>query len=488
MQPTNLLFILSDQHTRAGLGCYGGPGITPHLDALAQRGTRFANTYTNCPICVPARASLATGRYVHEIGCWDNGMPYDGSTPSWGHHLRREGVIVDSIGKLHFRSTADDNGFGTEIEPLHVVEGSGDLLSCVRDDPPRRNARAGVRAAGPGNSSYLAYDERNAANAVDWLRRHAAAAEPWVLFLSFVCPHPPYIGPPAWYQRYRGLGPPLMPQWRQEEWPQHPASARFRHFFREDEPFTEEQLRNLSAAYYAACSHLDLQVGHVLAALDELELTSSTRVIYTSDHGESLGARGLTGKFTLYDESAAVPLILAGPGVPAGHTVSTPTSLVDCYPSVVAALGGSPAPDLPGTDLWQLAAAPPQSEPPARTVFSEYHALGAAAAAYMLRDARYKHLYYVAEPPQLFDLVADPEERRDLVAAGDPQAPALLRRFEAELRALLDPEAVDRRAKADQAARVAAHGGRAAVLARGTFSNSPTPDEAPAWSHPGAPG
>ena len=480
MPPTNLLFLLSDQHTPSGLGCYGGPGITPHLDALARRGTRFTGAYTNCPICVPARASLATGRYVHEIGCWDNGIPYDGSIPSWGHHLRAEGFTVDSIGKLHFRGAADDNGFGTEIEPLHVVEGVGDLLGCVRDDPPRRNARAGVLGAGPGNSSYLAYDERNAANAVDWLRRHAGDAKPWVLFVSFVCPHPPYIGPEEWYRRYRELGPPLPPQWQPEQWPQHPAIAAFRHFFREDEPFTEEELRNLGAAYYAACSHLDAQIGRVLAALAELGLAPSTRVIYTSDHGESLGARGLTGKFTLYDESAAVPLILAGPGVPAGHSVSTPASLVDCYPTVVAAVGGSPAEGLPGTDLWQLAAEPPRE----RTVFSEYHAVGSAAASFMLRDSRYKYLYYVDGPPQLFDLETDPEERHDLAAARDARAPALLRRFERELRALLDPEAVDRRAKADQAARVAACGGRAAVLARGTFANSPTPDEAPTWSHP----
>ena len=90
-------------------------------------------------------------------------------------------------------------------------------------------------------------------------------------------------------------------------------------------------------------------------------------------------------------------------------------------------------------------------------------------------------------PPQLFDLATDPEERHDLAAARDSRAPALLLRFEAELRALLDPEAVDRRAKADQAARVASCGGRAAVLARGTFANSPTPDQAPAWSNPDTP-
>ena len=117
-------------------------------------------------------------------------------------------------------------------------------------------------------------------------------------------------------------------------------------------------------------------------------------------------------------------------------------------------------------------------------MFSEYHAIGSASASYMLRDARYKYVYYVGGPPQLFDLAADPEERHDLAAAPDREAAALLARFEAELRALLDPEAVDRRAKADQAALVAAHGGREAVLARGTFANSPTPAEKPTWAYP----
>ena len=482
MRPTNLLFILSDQHTRSGLGCYGGPGITPHLDALARRGTRFDAAYTNCPICVPERASLATGRYVHEIGFWDNGIPYDGSVPSWGHHLRGEGFTVDSIGKLHFRSSDDDNGFSREIEPLHVVEGLGDLLSCVRDDPPRRNARRGVQAAGPGDSTYLTYDMRNADNAIEWLGDQAGAPKPWVLFLSFVCPHPPYIGPQPWYRRYRDGDTALPPQWQPDQWPRNPAVAHFRHFFHQDEPFTEQELRNLGAAYYAACSHLDEQIGRVLAALAELGLAGDTRVIYSSDHGESLGARGLTGKFTMYDESAGVPLIVAGPDVPEGRAVATPVSLVDCYPAVVSAVGGTPAAGLPGGDLWQFAAGPEQD----RTVFSEYHAIGSASAHYMLRSARHKYVHYVGGPPQLFDLATDPEERCDLAESPDSEAAALLARFEAELRALLDPEAVDRRAKADQAARVATYGGREAVLARGTFANSPTPDDKPAWAYPGA--
>src|ERR1700744_6194350 len=84
MKPTNVLFILSDEHQHNLMGCAGHPFIkTPSLDALAQRGTRFSNAYTPSPICVPARASLATGRYVHDIRCWDNAIAYDGSSPGW---------------------------------------------------------------------------------------------------------------------------------------------------------------------------------------------------------------------------------------------------------------------------------------------------------------------------------------------------------------------------------------------------------------------
>ena len=146
MQPANLLFILSDEHTREVAGCYGHPVVrTPAIDGLAARGTRFANAYTNCPICIPARASLATGRYVHQIRHWDNGLPYDGGVRSWHHELRDRGFRVDSIGKLHFRRPDEDHGFTEEIEPLHVVEGVGDILGCLRDDPPQpRGLRRGT--------------------------------------------------------------------------------------------------------------------------------------------------------------------------------------------------------------------------------------------------------------------------------------------------------------------------------------------------------
>src|SRR5258707_15472574 len=146
MKPGNLLFILSDEHSGRVLGCYGHKMIrTPNLDRLAARGVRFTDAYCNSPICVPSRAALHTGRYVHRIRFWDNGIPYDGSVPSWAHRLRQAGHEAMSIGKLHFRRADDDNGFTEEVIPLHVVEGIGDPLGWLRDPLPVR--RAALRLA-----------------------------------------------------------------------------------------------------------------------------------------------------------------------------------------------------------------------------------------------------------------------------------------------------------------------------------------------------
>lgn len=491
MQPTNLLFILSDQHRPDFLGSAGHPTVaTPHLDQLAQRGTRFANAYTNCPICVPARASLATGRYVHEIGNWDNAFPYDGTVPSWHHTLREQGIRVDSVGKLHFQGQGTDHGFSEEVEPLHVVDGVGDVLSCIRDNPPRRNGqRRNIEQAGPGDSTYLQYDRRNTTNAHQWLREHATDEEPWVLFLSYVCPHPPFIAPPDLYERYARQDLAMPRQWRQEEWPNHPALARLRHFFHLDEPFTEEELQRLHAAYHGTTTFLDQQIGQVLETLDTLGLTETTRVIYTSDHGESIGERGHVGKFLMYEETAGVPLIVAGPDVPQAKVVETPVSWVDFYPTVLDAVGaeeaisdytspGKSPSKLPGESLWELATRADQG----RTVFSEYHAVGSTNGFYMVRDQQYKYVYYVNESPQLFDLHADPDELNDLSIS--PEHQSVLTAMEQKLLAILDPVATDTRAKADQQRRIAEMGGEAAVRDRGAFDNSPTPGEAPSF-HPG---
>jgi choline-sulfatase len=480
MTPQNLLFIFSDEHNRDCSGCYGHRLVqTPHLDRLAAGGVQFSAAYTNCPICVPARASLATGRYVHEIGYWDNAFPYEGRVPGWGHRLIEAGHRVDSIGKLHYRSEADEDGFSNKIVPLNVVDGVGDLLGSIRDDsPPRQGMRRGVSEAGPGSSTYLDYDEEIAAHATAWLRDAGARRDdkPWLLFVGFVCPHPPYIAPPELYAQYPLDQIELPIQNLPDERPAHPALEEIRQTMQYDTPFSEEEIRRVTAAYYGACTHLDNQIGKVLRAVEDSRLVENTHIIYTSDHGESIGHRGLWGKFTMYEESVAVPLIMSGPDIPTGRTCDDIVSLVDCYPTFLDSLGVDLTDDersLPGRSLLPIA----QGQKSRRIGFSEYHAVASKSGWFMIRDGPFKYVYYVGHRPQLFDLNADPTESNDLAKSAEHQE--ILQKMEQQLRGLLDPEAVDARAKADQQQLIDQYGGRDAVLERGTFVNSPTPGETP---------
>ena len=479
MRPTNLLIVLSDQHNPRVLGCVGHPTVaTPNLDRLAQRGTRFASAYTTCPICVPARASLATGRYVHQIAFWDNAIAYDGRIPSWGHRLLARGHRVLSIGKLHYVSSDPArNGFTEEILPMHLADGDGDVVGLIRDELIVRKGAAKLGPeAGPGESDYTRYDRSIAEQACRWLRHEAPRIQdrPWVLYVGFVCPHPPLITPSEYFARYADREIPLPEMYGESERPRHPYIEFMRAARPYDAGFTgPDMVRRAIAAYYGSVSFLDAHVGQVLAALEDAGLAGSTRVLYGSDHGENLGKRGLWGKNTLYEESAGIPLILAGPDIPAGRIVEDPVSLVDVYPTVLECAGITPSAadaSLPGTSLLGAAL---RGTLPERTVLSEYHAASSPSGSFMIRHGRYKYIHYVGYAPMLFDLAEDPYERRDL--GTDPAFSEVRATCEARLRALLDPEAVDALARADQQAMIEKLGGKEVVLGRGAIRHSPPP-------------
>jgi choline-sulfatase len=485
MNPANLLVLMSDEHSPKFLGAAGHPFIaTPNLDALAARGTRFTSAYTTCPICVPARAAFAVGRYVHEIGYWDNADAYDGRIPSWHHALRDAGHRVVAIGKLHFRGRkGDDHGFSEEIVPMHIVDGIGDVKGLIRENIPRRKGGDKMaRRAGPGESPYTVYDREIASRAQIWLHEEAPKwrDRPWVLFVSFVLPHFPLTAPPRWFYHYWQQDLPLPKQYASRERPHHPFIDDYAEAVDYDTHFTSAaDVKRAIAGYCGLVSTMDENIGYVLRALRDAGLENDTRVLYTSDHGDNVGARGLWGKSTLYEESAGVPLIVAGRDIPASRVVSTPASLIDCAPTILEAVG-APASigerPLPGASLFALAA----GEHPARPVISEYHATGSVAGAFMLRFDKWKYCRYVKYPPQLFDLSADPEELIDLAA--DSRYADVLAEGERLLRRELDPAEVDARAKRRQAELLASFGGREAALARGDLGFTPAPGTAPEMS------
>jgi choline-sulfatase len=252
----------------------------------------------------------------------------------------------------------------------------------------------------------------------------------------------------------------------------HPWVQRQAKFNNLDDQFGSDDRRRLAiASYFGLISFVDAQIGRVLSALDATGLRDETLVIYTSDHGDNLGARGMWNKSLLYRESTGVPLLLSGPGI-GRRRCTTNSTLVDIFPTLLDAMGVTPHPDdadLPGTSLLRLAAAPEHD----RTAFSEYHAVGSPSAAFMLAHGRYKYHHYVGYEPELFDLQEDPQEMVDL--RGSPEHRFVLDNCEQRLRAIVDPERVDRMAKDDQNALVARSGGREAALRLGKIGASPVP-------------
>lgn len=480
MTGKNVLFIMSDEHSRKMLGAYGNSYVkTPTLDALAEEGMLFESAYTNCPICVPARASLATGRYVHEIGNWDNAMPYSGSPAAWGHRLLAAGRRCDSIGKLHYRSTDDNNGFGNEILPLHVLNGEGDLQGMIRRPPPLRPTTSQLAGdAGPGESTYLAYDRsiRDAAKA--WIAEAAAqrSEDPWCLFVSFVCPHFPLVAPEEFFKLY-----PLetipMPDLRDAaSVNDHPVLRKLREVQNYHDHFKDDDhIRVAIASYLGMVSFLDDNIRQILEALTAGGFDENTLVIYSSDHGDNLGSRTFWGKSNMYEESAGIPLIIRGPGVAKNERTKTPVSLVDIFPTIIEAAGlaiDEADRELPGRSLLQLMEGHDQN----RTVFGEYHAVGSITGMFMVRFDRFKYIRYEGYEGQLFDLQADPQETVNLVS--DPDFKQIVEEGERRLRAICDPSEVNRRAFEAQDRSIAAHGGVEKVLQGGSYPYTPAPGEA----------
>ena len=478
MTACNVLFIMSDQHQQKVMGCYGHDFIaTPNIDALAARGTRFTTAYTNSAICVPARAALATGRYVNETHYWDNSHGYEGRVKSWHHMAGAQGSGVTSIGKLHFRDDEAPVGLEASIIPMNVDGGIGDIRGCVKRPmaPPLKRSKT-VERIGPGESSYTKYDHEIMEKACAWLKHKGANhnGRPWTLMCSFVCPHPPHIAPPEFYERYSKIDFP-MPKMSDPDVSLHPWIHLLQRSRNHEDFLTPQSKKVLMNSYYGCVSYLDSNIGKVIAALDKAGLRDNTLIIYTTDHGENLGARRLWGKNNMYEESAAIPMIVAGPGVPAGKVSTTPVTLIDIGPTVLQAIGHdeiTTQEKLPGRSLTKLAHAP---NDPQRVAFSEYYAAGADRASFMIRKGKYKFITYVGYAPELFDLEKDPQELSNL--AQDAAYADVVRQYDGILRGMVDPEAADEMAFRAQSALVEHCGGREKVSAKGAIQNSPVPGE-----------
>lgn len=484
----NLLIVLSDEHQPQAMHCAGDESIdTPNLDALARRGTRFANAYTPSPICVPARASLATGLPVHLHRCWDNALAWNGEPAGWGRQLQAGGVRVESIGKLHYREANPQGGFDHQHLPLHVQGGMGQVWGSVRNPlPASRGGRSPLYDdLGPGESSYNRYDMQVTEAACDWLRS-ADHDRPWVLFVGLVAPHFPLIVPQRWLDLYPPEQQRLPQMHPSRGYARHPWVQRMSDFMDHDASFDEaepgnpnglrgdERRRMAIACYRALVSFMDDCVGEIVAALEASGHAPNTHVLYSSDHGDNCGQRGLWNKCTMYREASGVPMILAGPGIPQGKVCETAVSLLDIHDTALDAAGILPASpaatSFPRASLLRIAR---EADDAKRCALSEFHAVGSDGAAYRIANADWALHHYVNYPPELFNLRQDPQEAHNLAA--DATHADTLAHMQAQLRRILDPEATNREALRDQDAFVASVGGRERAIAMGPKGASPVP-------------
>ncbi len=457
----NIVVVLSDEHAANASGCYGNPKIrTPHLDRLAGQGVRYDTAYCASPMCVPSRLALLSGRYVHQIGAWDNGVIPGEKLRTWGHHLREAGYESVLAGRTHFNGPDRLLGFDRRL--------TDDLDFWITHDgnpPPRvpewrRSSNSHVSEAHGGDHVHTRHDATVTDAVIDFLRDRAEQpdADPFLLYVGYMHPHFPLVAPPEYLARYDPDDVELPATRHEDPASQHPVIRQIRQAFRNDEPLTDDEQRQATACYWALVSHLDDQLGRLLAALDESRLRDDTVVIYTSDHGEMAGHHGIWQKQVFYEPSVQVPLVLRAPGHLRGTlrtgSVTRNVSLIDVLPTLRELAGLPPDDTLPGRSLALHPDDDAASTDTDRPILSEYHAQGMIDGGYMLKVGRYKYCYYVGHEPQLFDVESDPAELTDLAA--DPAFASVLAGMDAALRDITDPEEVDRRAKTDQLVRAGA--------------------------------
>ncbi len=360
----NVLFIAVDD-LRANLGCYGDPNaITPHIDALAERGTVFLRAYCQQAVCNPSRSSLLTGRRPDTIKVWDLQTHFRQTTPdvvTLPEHFKLCGYHSECIGKIYHdpRAMRDRQSWSVEETLAFTDEVGGKYV--LEENIRVCNAQIGVKKAAatecadvPDNA-YI--DGRVADAAVQWLHALARQSRPFFLAVGFRRPHLPFSAPKKYWDMQdkssiAEIPNPLPPQ-------DVPAIAL--HDWKELRGYTDipdlgeltpAQSAHLRHGYYAATSYTDAQIGRVLAALAEEKLAGNTVIVLWSDHGWHLGEHALWGKTTNFELDTRSPLLFVAPGdgVKGQHSVSL-VEFVDIYPTLVELCGLPQPPGLEGRSL-----------------------------------------------------------------------------------------------------------------------------------------
>ena len=458
----NVLFIMCDQLRRDHLSCYGGRVPTPNLDALAQRGVRFDNAFVQSGVCGPSRMSYYTGRYVSSHGATWNRVPLSVAEPTLGDYLRASGRNAMLAGKTHVmpdEAGCARFGIGLDSERGGMLRAGGFAEIDRYDGHNRPGSESGYPAwlrahgyqsADPWTDFVIAADDngrivsgwqmRNVHLparvqeahsetaymtdlALDWIT--AQGESPWVLHLSYVKPHWPYMAPAPYHALFRGRDVGTILHGPQDGTAdEHPVVRAYR---QHDEcmSFAREAVAtHVRPAYMGLVAQVDAHLGRLFAALER-----DTLVVFTSDHGEFMGDRGLGEKELFYDEIVRVPFIVADPDPKAdatrGSVESRFVESIDVVPTVLDALGiGGASHRIEGRSLLPLLRSESVGEW-RDCVFSELDYSFRRARrvldrgvsecrAFMVRTTEWKYVHWQGFRPQLFDIAHDPREFNDV--------------------------------------------------------------------------
>ena len=449
----NILLVMADQLAAPFVSWHGGPAITPHLDRLAAEGVVYDAAYSNSPLCAPARFSMMSGQLNSAIGAYDNASEFPASIPTFAHHLRSAGYQTSLIGKMHFVGPDQLHGYEerltTDIYPADFgwTPNWGDPDG--RFDWWFHNMDSVVHAGVADVSNQLDYDDEVGYQAVRKLRDLARTNDPrpWHVTVSFTHPHDPYVARQEFWDLYDDVDVP-MPAVGWDDVDHDPHSVRLRHVITADTTdVTDDQVRAARRAYLANASYVDHWVGELLTVLDRHGMANDTVIVFTADHGDLLGERGLWYKMSFFEHACRVPLVVHAPGRFDAGRVATPVALYDIAPTVVELAGSEPSERFVGQSVLPFVDAPDRD----RTVVGEYLGEGAIAPIFMIRRGDRKFVWSAPDGPQLHDLAADPHEITNL--ASDPACAAEVADWTAEVMQRWDVDAIDAAVRANQQAR-----------------------------------
>ena len=449
----NILLIMADQLRADALGCYGNRVCrTPNLDALAAGGVVFDKAYTPNPVCVPARASLTCGCHSLTCGTWQGtGGPIRDGQTKLAEHFRSCGYGAYACGKLHYAPYAppdaprNAHGFETwdshesgrilaEFDPKNLRRGVEDYMDFLAD----AGWKGFSRAHGIGNNDIrpcpsplpeeACPDHWVADRTIARIRQHAKArpGKPFLVKCSFPKPHSPYDPPLPWATMYdpRDVPPPFGDESMILD--RSPLLQQQR-VTRAMDSISPEARRVIKAYYYGLISFQDAQVGRVMTALRELGLFDDTIVVYSADHGDLMGDFGVWFKGNFLEGSAHIPLLIAGPGVPAGQRRTQLAGLQDVLPTLAALTGCALPNPSDGADLTPVLREPSapvrEGAGHVRDVFYSNYGTRDWQGA-MVTDGRWKFCYAEqGATEELYDLANDPCELVNLASRPGNETP-----------------------------------------------------------------